>query len=253
MADVATIFETKAIIQNSLQDVNIGNREMVGMFANYQTRDMLGDLSTKGMFTKTWKEQKSRVKHIHEHDFSVPIGKIVDLWEDEKGAYYKSRITKGKEGDKWLEWAEGGLMDEHSFGFKTMLAKAQGKGQRDLLEVKHFEVSSVTGWAVHGDTPLITVKKSLTVQEAEDLKQRFEKKHAALEKLYRDSTATDEVLIETKDVAELLLLEIKRLHQHILTISTQAEHNSPEPQKVDQNAVFLLNMALNNQLIKLSN
>jgi HK97 family phage prohead protease len=249
------LFEVKSAISNSLKDVDTGKRELVGMFANYKTRDMVGDLSTKGMFSKTWQEQKARVKHIHEHNMSSPIGKIVDLWEDDNGAYYRSRVTKGKEGDKWLEWAEGGLMDEHSFGFKTILAKTVSKGKRDLLEVKHFEVSSVTGWAVHGDTPLITVKKSLTVEEAEELKQKFEKKHKALDKLYRSSIATDEDIQEIKNVAELFLLEIKQLQQNILelsTLSTQAAEEAPGPH-LDTNAVFLLNASIQNQLLKFSN
>jgi HK97 family phage prohead protease len=227
------LFEYKSAISDSLKDVDTGKRELVGMFANYETRDMLGDLSTKGMFSKTWAEQKSRVKHVHEHDMSVPIGKIKDLWEDSKGAYYRSVVPKGKDGDKWLEWAEGGLLDEHSFGFKTIRSKTAGQGKRDLLEVKHFEVSSVSGWAIHGDTPLLMVKKSFSGNELEELKTRLEKRHRTFEKMVRTSNASDEAIEEMKDAAELLLLEIKSLHQHILdlsTISTHAAENAPEPQ-----------------------
>jgi HK97 family phage prohead protease len=227
------LFEYKSTIADSLKDVDTGKRELVGMFANYETRDMVGDLSTKGMFTKTWAEQKARVKHVHEHDMSSPIGKIQDLWEDTKGAYYRSKVPKGKDGDKWLEWAEGGLLDEHSFGYKTVRARPAGKGQRDLLEVKHFEVTSVSGWVVHGDTPLLTVKKSLSLDEVQELTAKMEKRHRLFEKMIRNSSATDETIEEFKDAADLLLLEIKSLQQHIINLSTSSTHaaiSAPEPQ-----------------------
>lgn len=247
MQNVTGVFEYKSTVENSLKDVDRGKREMIGMFSAYKSPDMLGDVSHKGMFDKSWKETKSRVKHVFEHDMSKPIGKIQELWDDTDGAYYKSIVGTHKFGDDILEMADSGLLNEHSFGYKTVRGPKNKHGGRDLLEVKHFEVTSVSGWAVHGNTPLISLKKSI---EVGDLLDKMEIRYKSLEKFCRNSTASDETI-------EYLLLEIKQLQQNIIelsTSSTPAAEQAPEPQKgMDHNAVFLLNASIQNQLLKFSN
>lgn len=244
------LFEYKSAISNSLKDVDKSTRIMVGMFSNYQEPDMLEDLSTKGMFDRTWREQKERIKHVYEHDMTKPIGKIQKLWDDEKGAYYESKVGTHKFGDDVLEMADSGLLDEHSFGFKTIRSTPRKPKGRNLIEVKHFEVTSVGGWAVHGKTPLLIVKKSLTEQEQFDLSEQLELRYKSLEKFCRNSNASDETI-------EYLLLEIKQLQQNIIELSTSSTHaaeEAPGPQTgLDPNAVFLLNTSIQNQLLKFSN
>lgn len=248
--DNAGVFEYKSVVENSLQDVDKGNRLMVGTFANYSEPDMVKDLSHKGMFDKTWREQKSRIKHVYEHDMTKPIGKIQELWDDSKGAYYKSKVGTHKFGDDVLEMAESGLLNEHSFGFKTMRSTKRPDGGRNLLEVQHFEVTSVGGWAVHGKTPLLVVKKSLTEQDNIDLLAQMDLRYKSLEKFCRNSSASDETI-------EHLLLEIKQLQQNIIelsTSSTPAAEQAPEPPKgYSKNALFMLDSSITNQLIKFSN
>lgn len=221
------LFEYKSSISDSLKDVDKSKRLMVGMFADYSTPDMVGDLSHKGMFDRTWKEQKSRIKHVYEHDMTKPIGRIGELWDDEKGAYYSSTVGTHKFGDDVLEMADSGLLNEHSFGFKAVRSTKRTGGGRNLLEVKHFEVSSVSGWAIHGNTPLLTIKKSLTEEEGIDLLQKMEMRYKSLEKFTRNSNASDETI-------EFLLLEIKQLQQSFYELSTSstlaAEDKAPEPQ-----------------------
>lgn len=220
------LFEYKSSISDSLKDVDRSSRLMVGQFADYKTPDLVGDLSHKGMFNKSWSETKSRVKHVFEHDMSKPIGKISELWEDDKGAYYKSTVGTHKFGDDVLEMADSGLLNEHSYGYKTIRGPKNRHGGRDLLEVKHFEVTSVSGWAIHGNTPLISLKKSFTPEESKALMDKLETRYKSLEKFCRNSTASDETI-------EFLLLEIKQLQQsyyELSTSSTLAAENAPEPQ-----------------------
>lgn len=253
-----SLIEYKSIEQG-LQDVDKGKREMVGMFSNYLEPDMVGDLSTKGMFDRTWRENKSRVKFLYEHDTTKVVGKIGELWDDASGAYYKSIVGTHKFGDDVLDMADAGLLNEHSFGYVTVRAEKKsvktqppyfGKAEvkRKIIEVKHLEVSVVGGdWGVHGRTPIISVNKSLSSEEAQSLIDKMEVRYKTIEKFCRNSNASD-------DTIELLLLEVKQLQQNIVDLSissTPAAEEAPEPPKgYKSEDVFLLDVSLNNYFLK---
>jgi HK97 family phage prohead protease len=226
-------------VENGLQDVDTSKRVMIGMFANYNTPDLIGDVSTKGMFDRTWKEAKSRVKHLYEHDTTKMIGRIVDLWEDENGAYYKSIVPKHKFGDEVLEWAEAGLINEHSFGFVTKKSTKNKHGGRNLLEVLHTEVTSVGGgYAVHGSTPLLSVKKAFTVETLEGLAETMNAKHKALSNYCYKATASDDTIQDTEEKLSLLLLEIKQLQSIILDLKANSTPAAEEAQASQKGIMF---------------
>ena len=219
-------------IENGLKDVDKSSRVMMGLFAPYGTPDMIGDVAHKGMFDRTWKETKSRITHLFEHDTLKVIARSPELWEDNNGAYYKSIVPNHKLGDDVLDMAVNGLITGHSYAYKTIVGPKNKYGGRDLKEVKHFEVTSTGGaWAVHPDTPLIYASK--TVDQSE-LLEKLETRFKTLDRFCRTSNASDETLEDLEFKRDLLLLEIKQLHQNILdlsTSSTQAVDETPEPPK----------------------
>jgi HK97 family phage prohead protease len=229
--------ETKAVIEfksieNGLHDVDKSKRVMVGLFSPYGTPDMIGDVAHKGMFEKTWKESKSRVTHLFEHDTLKVIARNPELWEDDNGAYYKSIVPKHKLGDDVLDLAVNGLITGHSYAYAVVQGKKNAHGGRDLKEVKHFEVTSTGGaWAVHPKTPLLYASKTLPT---DDLIEKLETRYKTLDRFCRNSNASDETLEEMEFRRDLLLLEIKQLHQNIIdlsTSSTPAVDEAPEPPK----------------------
>ena len=229
--------EQKAVIEfksieNGLHDVDKSKRVMVGLFSPYGTPDMIGDVAHKGMFEKTWKENKSRVTHLFEHDTLKVIARNPELWEDDNGAYYKSIVPKHKLGDDVLDLAVNGLITGHSYAYAVVRGSKNDHGGRNLKEVKHFEVTSTGGaWAVHPKTPLLYASKTQKNDVLESLETRFK----ALDKFCRSSNASDETLEDCEFKRDILLLEIKQLHQNIIDLSISStpavSEETPEPPK----------------------
>ncbi len=204
----AIIYKT---IESEVKEVDVKGRTMIGAFTRYNVKDSDGDIARKGMFTKTWQENFKRIKHLLNHDVTKPVGQIKRLWEDEDYAYYESAVGTHKLGDDVLEMAESGLLTEHSYGY-TVLKKNNLKTGRELLEVKQWEISNLSGWGANEYSPLLSFSKD---QNKTDLETKLLKRQKGLETFCRNSTATDETI-------ELLLLESKQLTQIILDISTQS-------------------------------
>lgn len=201
-----------------LKDVDKTGRVMVGAFTAYNNKDSDGDIGKKGMFTKTWSENFGRIKHLLNHDVTKPVGKVEKLWEDDFHAYYKSKVGTHKLGDDVLEMALSGLLTEHSYGYQR-IKENKTKDGNELLEVKQWEFSNLTGWGANSKTPLISFQKDAI--GAEEFSTKLMQRQSALETFCRNTTASDETI-------ELLLLESKHLSQIILDFNNTTE---PEESK----------------------
>jgi len=188
-----------------------------GYFSSFNIEDSYGDTVKPGAFTKTISEQgpnsaQPRIKYLLNHDVCMPIGKILTLQEDGYGLLYSAQVGTNNAAQDFLKMVDGGLITEHSIGFRTM--KSMDKNDyrsRDLLELQLFEGSALSGWGVNQFTPLIGMKG-----EADYLQKRLSR----LEKFCRDSDATDETI-------ETLLLEVKQLTQ--LTIDLRKQDTTKPP------------------------
>jgi len=233
---MASIYQYKSF-DLSVKDVDIKAQTVSGYFSSFGVVDAYGDVMMKGAFAKTIKEQgpassQPRIKHLMNHDVTMPIGKIIDLKEDDFGLFYVSQIGSNNAGQDFLKMVESGLITEHSIGFKTITEKKSKQGGQDvneLHELKLYEGSSLTGWGVNQYTPLIQQVKS-----ADQLKGRLKR----LEKFIKDSTATDECI-------ESLMLEVKQLTQLIEDMQSKeattepVKTTSPDEKALDLNAIAL--------------
>jgi hypothetical protein len=105
---------------------------------------------------------------------------------------------------------QGGVIKEHSIGYKEIASRQEGN-IKYITEHKLMEGSALTGWGVNQYTPM--------VKSAEQAQDRIK----TLETFVRNTTATDETI-------QLLMLEIKQLHQ-LLIDTTPAAVKAPEPEK----------------------
>lgn len=244
-----SIIQYKEIAGCQLKDVDKKSRLMIGAFTRYDVLDSDGDIGKKGMFSKTWTENFARIKHLLNHDVTKPVGKIKRLWDDDQFAYYESAVGTHKLGDDVLDMAESGLITEHSYGYNTVRQNKAKEGN-ELIEVKQWELSNLTGWGANQHSPLLSFSKA---SDKINLIQRLNDRVKSLERFCNNSTASDETI-------ELLLLEIKQLHQQMIDIvgnSTPAAVEAPEPQNqlidlkaeaIDTDAV-LAYLSLKKQLI----
>lgn len=164
-----------------IKAVSAGNREVEGYAATWQ-EDQGGDTIVRGAFAKTLAERSDRVKVLWQHWH--PIGRPLEMVEDEKGLFVKYRISKTAQGDEALTLIEDRVIDTMSIGYEAVRFERSSEmpDKRKLLEVKLFEFSPVTfamneGAVITGVKSLreqLRYKRSLTEQERDDLLIAFD-------------------------------------------------------------------------------
>ena len=98
-------YERKAVKFN-LENINEENGEFSGYAAVFDTVDDGGDVIEKGAFTKTIAENFDRIKILSQHqDFDLPIGKPLELREDDKGLFIRAKISNTGYSDPAQGWS----------------------------------------------------------------------------------------------------------------------------------------------------
>jgi uncharacterized protein len=200
-----------------LKDIDGKKGIVTGYFADFDSIDADGDIIKRGAFERTIKAMgpeapKPRIKHLQNHNPYQPLGLLTALKEDKKGLYYESQIGTHTLGKDFLLMVEGGLITEHSIGYRTMKYNQlmpwedwkEGEAVRELTELKLYEGSSLTAWGANPNTPLTGVKEL-------GIKAKL------IDDFCRDTKATDETIKE-------LLTYNKQLLQYL-----QTTQGSPDP------------------------
>lgn len=222
---MANIFNIKTeVLSAEIMDLNPKQGIVTGYFSKFNNVDGDGDIIRPGAFTKTIKEQGPesalpRIKHLLNHDPSLPLGVLKSLTEDAYGLAYESQIGSHEGGEDFIKMVESGLITEHSIGFKIIkrnqiqsyenYLKNPSAGQFEITEIKLYEGSSLTAWGANPLTPITSLKSMNDI----DL---LVAKHEAIEKFCRNTTATD-------DTIQMLLLHSKQLAQLILDMKSTTE------------------------------
>lgn len=183
--------------------------EEEGVFEGYastftQTPDSYGEIVDKGAFKKTIKENRNRIKTLWNHNIREPIGKPLEMKEDEKGLWVKIKLTLGVQRAKEiLALMKDEVINEMSIGFDTITEKMVD-GIRHLKEVKLYDVSPVS-FAANPEALITAVKGMITTETtANELKEILTHIQALLEtpEVEEPEEPTPETP-ETKEAAEL--------------------------------------------------
>jgi HK97 family phage prohead protease len=199
------------------KDMDIHKGIVTGYFAMFNNKDLDGDVIERGAFAKTVQERgpkgKQLIKYLLDHDKNKVVAKINELYEDEKGLYYEAKIGTHALGQDFMKMIESDLINQHSFGFKTIKEEydSQAKANR-LKELMMYEGSAIQFLGANPETNVIGLKSP------EDYIAYFEK----LEKFVKTSDASDETLI-------ILTEKIKSLHIYLEPAST-----TPEVKEADE-------------------
>ena len=221
------------VLSAEIMDMNPKQGIVTGYFSKFNNVDADGDIIRPGAFTKTIRENGPesalpRIKHLLNHDPSLPLGVIKTLNEDSYGLAYESQVGSHEGGEDFIKMVESGLITEHSIGFKIIkrnqiqsyenYLKNPQLGQFEITEIKLYEGSSLTAWGANPLTPITSLKSLNDV----DL---LVAKHEAIEKFCRNTTATD-------DTVQMLLLHSKQLAQLILDMKSTTEPvNTIQPEE----------------------
>lgn len=182
--------------------------EEEGIFSGYgavfENVDSGGDIIEPGAFAKALAAGWERVKILALHnDCWLPIGKPLELREDEKGLFLKAKISDTSMGKDIKILLKDGVLNELSIGYEPVVFEFDQAGIRHLKEVDLWEVSVVT-WAMNPEA-VITDYKSATEEIRRELKEGRKISDARLKSLkqvsqsMKDSARMIDSVIEEAD------------------------------------------------------
>jgi HK97 family phage prohead protease len=143
-----------------------------GIFEGYGSTfagepDSYGDIVDKGAFAKTIQEGAKRIKILWNHQTLEPIGKPIELREDDHGLYIKGKLSLGvQRAREVLALMKDGVINELSIGYDTITEAIVDK-VRHLKEVRLWDVSPVS-FAACPTATIISVKKVETLTDAKE-------------------------------------------------------------------------------------
>ena len=174
----------KASPMGEIADIDEKMGIVKGYGSYFGNKDSDGDVIAKGAYQKTIQENGERVRYLWQHKMDKPIGKIKELYEDDKGLMFVAEIPKTTLGNDALELMKAGIVTENSVGILP-IQKQMKDGFREITEVKLYEISAVT-LAANDQAKILDVKGKM------DIENEF-KRFDALAKLIRKGKISDEM------------------------------------------------------------
>jgi HK97 family phage prohead protease len=155
-----------------------------GYGSYFGNKDSDNDVIMKGAYKKTIAENGERVKYLYQHDMNQPIGKMTELYEDDKGLVFVAEIAKTQLGKDVVELMKSGVITENSVGIMPIQKNNKGD-YREITEVKLYEISAVT-LAANDQAKILDVKGNIDVD-------KLSKRYDNLSKLIRKGDISDEM------------------------------------------------------------
>tara|TARA_R100000654_G_scaffold3137_1_gene10897 strand:+ start:19979 stop:20656 length:678 start_codon:yes stop_codon:yes gene_type:complete len=177
-------FIYKAAPMGELSDLDEKNSMVKGYGSYFDNMDSDKDIIRRGAYQKTITENGYRVKYLYQHNMMQPIGKMRELYEDEKGLMFVAEIPKTTLGKDVIELMKAGVITENSVGILPIVKEDKGD-YREIKEVKLFEVSAVT-LAANSEAKITDVKGNINI---DDIHKRYDN----LCKLIRKGNISDEM------------------------------------------------------------
>lgn len=220
----------KASPMGEIADIDEKMGIVKGYGSYFGNKDSDGDVIAKGAYQKTIKENGERVRYLWQHKMDKPIGKIKEMYEDDKGLMFVAEIPKTTLGNDALELMKAGIVTENSVGILP-IQKQMKDGYREITEVKLYEISAVT-LAANDQAKILDVKGKV------DIENEF-KRFDALAKLIRKGKISD-------DMGYAIEAEILKLKSFFIDF-TKPNDEFTLPKKDDAMEVFSY---LSNKLTK---
>ena len=196
-----------------------------GYASVFNNVDSDNDIIKSGAYKKTIAENGKRVKYLYQHDMDKPIGKMVNLEEDEKGLVFEAEIAKTQLGMDVIELIKAGVITENSVGILP-IQKEMINGKREITEVKLYEVSAVT-LAANDQAMILDVKGNVDPN-------KVIKRYDNIARLIRKGNISDELGY----ALESEILKLKSIFTNLATLPTDIEVTKPEVVKGDSTEIL---------------
>ncbi len=146
-------------VRFAVESVDEASGEFSGYASTFGNLDDGGDIIEPGAFARTIREDFGRIKILSQHnDYDLPIGRPIELREDEKGLFIRAKISDTQKGRDIQTLLKDGVLNELSIGYDAVSFDFDSeKGIRHLKEVRLWEISVVT-WAMNREATIDEVK-----------------------------------------------------------------------------------------------
>jgi len=207
-----------------MEDIDEGNRIVKGYLSSFDTLDSDNDIIRRGAFKKSLQERgvdakgNRRIAHLRNHDWEHQIGAFKELYEDEKGLAFVSKLGRSTKGQDALVDYQDGILREHSIGFNYVKGKIERVEDEEHGE--YFEIKEVILWEGSGVTfganeftPVLEANKSILES---DYLANLNNEMSVLVKALKNGKGTDERL----ENIELKLKQIQQKYNSLLELKS---------------------------------
>jgi HK97 family phage prohead protease len=229
------LYSTKSALE--IKDLDSENRKVVVYLAKFGNIDSDNDMFVKGAFSKSLQERgpestsNRKIAFLRHHNWEMPIGKFLDIKEDDNGLYAVGQLGRSTLGEDAFKDYEDGIIREHSIGFQYIGDKTRWMedstmekgGYYQLGEVKLFEGSAVT-FGANEMTNVVDVIKS---ENKNEIIERISNDLHIVIKALSNGKGTDERLYElemkSKYLSSQLVLLAKQDPMLIQSVKSEPE------------------------------
>lgn len=207
-----------------LSEMDKDRRTAVIAHAVYNNVDRFGDISRKGMFTKSWNETKaSDIIFDIDHDKRQQPGRTVEVFENEQKAFTKVKFSNSTLGNDTMIMMDEGIIRGASFEYiteKKGQVEVKGRKVRELREVRHL-ATTVT-LKLPPVNPLATVVSVTKSADMNGLLREFKTYIETMESFCRNTTASDDCILKIQG-------ELKAARDFITSFDTASTPLITEP------------------------
>tara|TARA_R100000654_G_scaffold39157_1_gene64894 strand:+ start:1200 stop:1910 length:711 start_codon:yes stop_codon:yes gene_type:complete len=225
--------------QGQISDIDENLGIVKGYGSVFGNKDSDNDIIEKGAYKRTIKNNGSRVKYLYQHDITKPIGKMKELYEDEKGLVFVAEVPKTTFGNEVLELMKYGVIDENSVGIMPVKKDYGEDGVRMIKEVKLYEISAVT-IAANDEAKILEVKGHYN--DTDYLSKRFDN----LIKVIRKGSVSDDLGYLIEYELEVLKSLIARDNTHQSDEELTRDNTHLEAKEDNTTSDSIINYMFNN-------
>lgn len=175
----------KIIHKMQLTGFSTKELENYGIFSGYASVfncvDFQNDQVMPGAFKNTlnnWQIKSELPKMLWQHDHAIPVGKWLEIYEDDVGLFAKGQLLETSAGKDAYKLLKNKVVDGLSIGFSLQKSSRCNKGHKLLQEVDLHEISLVT-FAANPKAKVLWVKSA-----KEELIKRLSRLHEKIEKMH---------------------------------------------------------------------
>ena len=162
-----------------VKEFDFDGRTVEGYAAAFGNIDLGSDIIHPGAFSKTLAERGGKVRFLWQHDTHEPIGKPIEMHEDDNGLFMKAIISDTARGRDALALLKDNAINGLSIGYDAIPGGTDfskntgGETVRNLRELRLWEVSLVS-MPMNENATITALKEDKTVIDADEPAEEME-------------------------------------------------------------------------------